>query len=141
MLTTRQHHSLIPTSRPGERREPRSGRNAMRPSRIATIVLALLGIAVFVLPAHTQQCPKGKLRLYTSWPMQGAMLPEGTGMKNGVDLAVSEAKGVVAGHCLEVVNLDDAPPQTDQWDGAVQAENGHKAGDDPHALVHIGTYN
>ena len=81
----------------------------MRSSRFATIVLALLGIAVFVLPAHAQQCPKGKLRLYTSWPMQGAMLPEGTGMKNGVDLAVSESGGVVAGYCLEVVNLDVAP--------------------------------
>jgi len=113
----------------------------MRSSRFATIVLALLGIAVFVLPAHAQQCPKGKLRLYTSWPMQGAMLPEGTGMKNGVDLAVSEVNGVVAGYCLEVVNLDDASPQTGKWDGAVEAENANKAVADPQAIVYIGTYN
>ena len=44
-------------------------------------------------------------------------------MKNGVDLAVSEIGGVVAGYCLEVVNLDDASPQTGKWDGAVEAEN------------------
>ena len=71
--------------------------------------------------------PEGQAPIYTSWPMQGAMLPEGTGMKNGVDLAVAEAGGVVAGYCLEVVNLDDASPQTGKWDGAVEAENANKA--------------
>src|SRR5437879_13446380 len=62
-------------------------------------------------------------------------------MKNGVDLAVSEVDGVVAGHCLEVVNMDDASPQTGKWDGAVEAENANKAVSDPLAIVYIGTYN
>src|SRR5207249_3785418 len=57
------------------------------------------------------------------------------------DLAVSEVGGVVAGHCLEVVNLDDASPQTGKWDGAVEAENANKAVGDPLAIVYIGTYN
>src|SRR2546422_3085333 len=87
----------------------------MRLSRITAVVVALLAVAVVLADADAQQCPKGKLRFYTSWPMQGAMIPEGTGMKNGVDLAVSEVDGVVAGHCLEVVNLDDASPQTGKW--------------------------
>src|SRR5215813_539544 len=82
-----------------------------------------------------------KLRIYTSWPMQGAMIPEGTGMKNGVDMAVAEASGVAAGYCLEVINLDDASPQTGKWDGAVEAENANKAVADPQAIVYIGTYN
>ncbi len=102
--------------------------------------LALLVVAL-AAPADAQQCPKGKLRIYTSWPMQGAMIPEGTGMKNGVDMAVAEAGGVVAGYCLEVVNLDDASPQTGKWDGAVEAENANKAVADPLAIVYIGTYN
>jgi branched-chain amino acid transport system substrate-binding protein len=113
----------------------------MKPRRISVVAAALLGLAVLVGSAHAQQCPKGKLRLYTSWPMQGAMLPEGTGMKNGVDLAVSEVGGVVAGHCLEIVNLDDASPQTGKWDGAVEAENANKAVGDPLTIVYIGTYN
>ena len=62
-------------------------------------------------------------------------------MKNGVDLAVAEAGGAVAGFCLEVVNLDDASPQTGKWDGAVEAENANKAVGDPLAIVYIGTYN
>ena len=78
----------------------------MRVSRAFTLGLALLAVAALVPTAHAQQCPKGKLRLYTSWPMQGAMIPEGTGMKNGVDMAVAEAGGVAGGwlgeaHVLE----------------------------------------
>jgi branched-chain amino acid transport system substrate-binding protein len=107
--------------------------------------LAVLGVGALAVslagPAAAQQCPKGKLRIYTSWPMQGAMIPEGTGMKNGVDMAVAEAGGVVAGYCLEVINLDDASPQTGKWDGAVEAENANKAVADPLAIVYIGTYN
>src|SRR6516165_5204258 len=97
--------------------------------------------SLLVNPAAAQQCPKGTLRIYTSWPMQGAMIPEGTGMKNGVDMAVAEAGGVVAGYCLEVINLDDASPQSGKWDGAVEAENANKAVADPKAIVYIGTYN
>jgi branched-chain amino acid transport system substrate-binding protein len=107
--------------------------------------MGIAGMAALVValaaPADAQQCPKGKLRIYTSWPMQGAMIPEGTGMKNGVDMAVAEVGGVVAGYCLEVVNLDDASPQTGKWDGAVEAENANKAVGDPLAIVYIGTYN
>jgi branched-chain amino acid transport system substrate-binding protein len=107
--------------------------------------LAVLGIGALAVaiagPADAQSCPKGKLRIYTSWPMQGAMIPESTGMKNGVDLAVAEAGGVVAGYCIEVVNLDDASPQTGKWDGAVEAENANKAVSDPMAIAYIATYN
>jgi branched-chain amino acid transport system substrate-binding protein len=107
--------------------------------------LAVLGVGALAValagPADAQQCPKGKLRVYTSWPMQGAMIPESTGMKNGVNLAVGEVGGVVAGYCLEVVNLDDASPQTGKWDGAVEAENANKAVADPLAIVYIATYN
>jgi branched-chain amino acid transport system substrate-binding protein len=113
----------------------------MRLLRVSTVAIAIVGLVGFGTDADAQQCPKGKLRLYTSWPMQGAMIPEGTGMKNGVDLAVAEAGGAVAGFCLEVVNLDDASPQTGKWDGAVEAENANKAVGDPLAIVYIGTYN
>src|SRR5207245_2304295 len=110
----------------------------MRVFRATTTAALFLGLVGFFADAGAQQCPKGKLRLYTSWPMQGAMLPEGTGMKNGVDLAVSEVNGTVAGFCLEIVNLDDASPQTGKWDGAVEAENANKAVGDPLAIVDLG---
>jgi branched-chain amino acid transport system substrate-binding protein len=109
--------------------------------------LGAFGAAVFMMVAtipmdgNAQACPKGKLRIYTSWPMQGAMIPEGTGMKNGLDMAIAETGGAVAGYCLEIVNLDDASPQTGKWDGAVEAENANKAVADPLAILYVGTYN
>src|SRR5438270_12965943 len=97
----------------------------MRFSRIAGVAIVLFALAAAGGSADAQQCPKGKLRLYTSWPMQGAMLPEGTGMQNGVDLAVSEVGGAVAGYCPEGVGPADASPQPGQCAGAVAAEQPH----------------
>ena len=107
---------------------------------LAVMVMAL-PLAGLSIEASAADCSKGKIKFYTSWPMQGAMLPEGTGMKNGVNLAVDQNKAEAAGYCIEVVNLDDASPQTGKWDGAVEAENANKAVADPDAMVYIGTYN
>jgi branched-chain amino acid transport system substrate-binding protein len=102
------------------------------------MTLPLAGLSV---EANAADCPKGKIKIYTSWPLQGAMLPEGTGMKNGVSLAMDQNKSEAGGFCLEVTNLDDASPQTGKWDGAVEAENANKAVADADAMVYIGTYN
>ena len=111
-----------------------------RYTAFAAMVMALPLVSLSVV-ANAADCSKGKIKIYTSWPMQGAMIPEGTGMKNGVDLAVAKNNGEAAGYCLEVVNLDDSSPQTGKWDGAVEAENANKAISDPDAMVYIGTYN
>jgi branched-chain amino acid transport system substrate-binding protein len=92
-------------------------------------------------PIFAGQQPKGVIKLYTSWPMQGAMIPEGTAMKRAVDLAVEHAGGMVMGYKIEVVNLDDASPVTGSWDGTIEAENAQKAVADPDAMVYIATYN
>ncbi|SEF01163.1 amino acid/amide ABC transporter substrate-binding protein, HAAT family [Rhizobiales bacterium GAS191] len=105
---------------------------------LTVMALPLAGLSV---EASAADCPKGKIKIYTSWPLQGAMIPEGTGMKNGVNLAMDQNKSEAAGFCLELVNLDDASPQTGKWDGAVEAENANKAVADPDAMVYIGTYN
>ena len=104
-------------------------------------MVAALPLAGLSLAANAADCPKGKIKIYTSWPLQGAMIPEGTGMKDGVELAVDQAHAMAGGYCLEVVTLDDSSPQTGKWDGAVEAENANKAVSDPDAMVYIGTYN
>jgi branched-chain amino acid transport system substrate-binding protein len=75
--------------------------------------------------------------------MQGAMLPEGTAMKQAVDLAVEHFAegGVVAGYRIQMVNLDDASPVTGTWDGTIEAENAQKCVNDPDCMAYIGTYN
>jgi branched-chain amino acid transport system substrate-binding protein len=84
---------------------------------------------------------KGTIKIVTSWPMQGAMIPEGTAMKQAVDLAVKHAGGSVAGYTIEVVNRDDASPTTGSWDGTVEAEIAQKAVADPDVMVYLATYN
>jgi len=91
----------------------------MKPLKAFAFMVMALPLVGLSGTANAADCSKGKVKIYTSWPMQGAMLPEGTGMKNGVDLAVDQNKSEAAGYCLEVVNLDDASPQTGKWDGAV----------------------
>ena len=113
----------------------------MKRLNIVALMVMAMPLAGLSVGANAADCPKGKIKMYTSWPLQGAMLPEGTGMKNGVALAVDQAKGVAGGYCLEVVTMDDASPQTGKWDGAVEAENGNKACADADAMVYIGTYN
>jgi branched-chain amino acid transport system substrate-binding protein len=101
----------------------------------------ILCLALAVVPGFAGEPPKGVIRLYTSWPMQGAMIPEGTAMKRAVDLAVQHAGARVAGYTIEVVNLDDASPVTGSWDGTVEAENAQKAIADADAMAYIATYN
>ena len=102
-------------------------------------ILALF-LAVAAPTSDAQECPKGKVRLYASATMQGAMLPLGAGMRNGIDMAVAEAGGAAGGYCLEVVHLDNASAQTGAWDAAVEAENARRAAADPLAVVYIGPY-
>jgi branched-chain amino acid transport system substrate-binding protein len=91
--------------------------------------------------------PAGEaVKVYTSWPLQGAMLPEGESMKRAVDLALKhyleDHNGAgPAGFNIEVVNLDDASPTTGSWDGTIEAENAQRCVDDANCLVYFGTYN
>jgi branched-chain amino acid transport system substrate-binding protein len=88
---------------------------------------------------------EGVIKVYTSWPLQGPMLPEGESMRQAVDLALKhylEANGGgPAGFEIEVVNLDGASPTTGSWDGTIESENAQKCVNDADCLVYFGTYN
>lgn len=103
-------------------------------------------------PAATEAAPPEPsaggeaVKIYTSWPLQGPMLPEGESMKRAVDLALKhyledhESQGP-AGFTVEVVNLDDASPTTGSWDGTIEAENAQRCIADMDCMVYFGTYN
>lgn len=115
----------------------------MRRWKLALVGLVVLPFIILALKVDAQRGTKGVIKLYTSWPMQGAMIPEGTAMKRAVDLAVEHAtkNGVLSGYRIEIVNLDDASPITGTWDGTIEAENAQKAVADPDAMAYIATYN
>ena len=106
-------------------------------------VIALLVVATLVVTACASATPAAKpvIKIYASWPMQGAMIPEGTAMLNAAKLALEQANNEAGGATLELVFLDDASPTTGSWDGTIEAENAQKCVNDPQCLVYFGTYN
>ncbi len=86
------------------------------------------------------------LRVYASWPLQGAMAPVGQALHNAAQLALDhylEDHGGVGpgGYTIELVMNDDASPVTGSWDGTVEAENAQKCVNDPTCIAYFGTYN
>lgn len=108
---------------------------------LSLFVLGTLVTLGLPMAGDAQQCPKGTIKLVTSWPMQGAMLPEGMAMKRAVDLAVEHYGGAVAGYCIKVINEDDASPVTGSWDRTIEAEIAQRAVADKDVMVYLGTYN
>ncbi len=105
--------------------------------------LSLLVVASLLLAACQPAAPGAKpvIKIYASWPLQGAMIPEGTAMLNAAKLALEQANNEAGGATLELVFLDDASPTTGSWDGTIEAENAQKCVNDPQCLVYFGTYN
>ena len=88
----------------------------------------------------------GVVKVYTSWPLQGSMLPIGDSMQKAVALALKHymddhGGAGPAGFTVEVVSLDDASPTTGSWDGTIEAENAQKCVNDADCMVYFGTYN
>lgn len=106
------------------------------------IVAVALTMVLAGLMACAPKAPTAKvIKIYASWPMQGAMIPEGTAMLNAAKLAFEQANWEAGGMKLELVFLDDASPTTGSWDGTIEAENAQKCVNDPQCLVYFGTYN
>jgi branched-chain amino acid transport system substrate-binding protein len=115
---------------------PRWWRGAVSGVAIALMAATMMASS----PADAQDCAKGKLRIYASLPMQGMTRAEAIGLKNGLELAVAEAGGAVAGYCLEVVALDGDSPQTTIWDPVIEARNAAQAVGDPEAIAYVGPF-
>ncbi len=112
----------------------------MKVYRILSIVV--LASLILSLGVGCGQAPAAKtIKIYASWPLQGAMIPEGTAMLNAAKMALDEVKSEVAGYKLELVFMDDASPTTGSWDGTIEAGNAQKAIADDNVLVYFGTYN
>jgi branched-chain amino acid transport system substrate-binding protein len=114
------------------------------------LIVALVGCATPAAPTAAPAAPQAPvaqpageklIKIYASWPMQGAMIPEGTAMLNAAKLALEEANYEAAGYKLELVFLDDASPTTGSWDGAIEAGNAQKCIADENCLVYFATYN
>jgi len=111
------------------------------------LIIATLFLLAMLVVAPTMAQEEGEvIRVYTSWPLQGAMLAEGTSIANAAQLALEhyleDHDGVgPGGFTIELVILDDASPTTGSWDGVIEAENAQRCVNDPQCMVYFGTYN
>lgn len=86
------------------------------------------------------------VKVYTSWPLQGSMQPEGESMLDAVNLALehyledNDGEGP-AGFAIEIVPTDDSSPTTGSWDGVIEAENAQRCVNDDDCMVYFATYN
>ncbi|MFZ4815860.1 MAG: branched-chain amino acid ABC transporter substrate-binding protein [Phototrophicaceae bacterium] len=113
--------------------------------KLLSLILVCVAVwALGVLPIAAQE---GEVvKIYTSWPLQGSMQPEGQSMLDAVNLALAhyleDNEGVgPAGFTIEVVATDDASPTTGSWDGVIEAENAQRCVNDADCMVYFGTYN
>ena len=119
-------------------------------SRLFLLVALVLVLGLFVTacqttatapaaveaPAAVVEAPAaapagGTIKIFTSWPLQGPMLPIGGSMTEAVDLALehylADHGGVgPGGFNIEVSYMDDASPTTGSWDGTIESENAQK---------------
>ena len=106
----------------------------------AGVIAVVFAVMMSVSTTEAQPCPKGNLRIYASWPMQGVTHSVAIGLKSGLEMAVEEVGGTVAGYCLQLVHLDGDSPQTTTWAPAIEARNAYMAVGDSEAVAYIGPY-
>jgi branched-chain amino acid transport system substrate-binding protein len=116
----------------------------LRSKRFTILILLTLLLGLFIIPVSAQE---GQVvKVYTSWPLTGGSQAIGESMVNAARLALThymednEDMGP-AGVTVEIVQLDDASPQTGAWDATIEAENAQRCVNDPECLVYFGTYN
>jgi branched-chain amino acid transport system substrate-binding protein len=91
--------------------------------------------------AHITDTSKGKIKIYSSWPMIADSEQIGGDSREAVAMALEDFGSAAGGFALEYEALDDAIASTGKWDPGKESENANKAVGDADAMVYIGTYN
>jgi branched-chain amino acid transport system substrate-binding protein len=81
------------------------------------------------------------IKIVSSLPRTGSANAQSTTIVNGIQMAIDEVGGSVAGYTIVYEDWDDASPQRGNWDPAVEAANADRAIKDPDVMVYIGTFN
>ncbi len=101
--------------------------------------LALAGSAT-VLPAFAAQ-KKETIRIVSSLPRTGSAKGQTDTIVNGIQLAIDDYEGKIAGFEIRYHDLDDATAAQGQWDAIREADNAKEAVKDKEVMAYIGPYN
>ncbi len=91
---------------------------------------------------HSTDTSKGKINLYSSWPMTGASEQIGGDSAAAIAYAVEVFGGAAGGFEIVYEPLDDGiAANNGSWDAAKEAENATMVVNDEDAVAYIATYN
>lgn len=114
-------------------------------ARWLAVSACVLGLATVGLVACGEDDEGGAggdtLTIYSSLPLQGASRPIGTAIVDGIELAVQQADGEVAGMEINYVSLDDSTAQAGSWTPEAESANARRAVQDDSAIAYVGTFN
>lgn len=109
--------------------------NALKSATVTATFVVALDKACF--PAFAQDT----ITLVSSLPRTGSANLDSTSIANGIQLAISEVNGVVAGMPIRYEDWDDASPERGAWDPMIEVANANKAVRDSSVMVFIGPLN
>ncbi|MCC6790324.1 MAG: branched-chain amino acid ABC transporter substrate-binding protein [Thermomicrobiales bacterium] len=91
---------------------------------------------------HSTDTSKGKIKLYSSWPLTGTYEQLGGDAVQAVQLCLEDFGGASGGYALEYEALDDGVAANNGgWEAGKETENVNKVINDAEAMVYMGTYN
>jgi branched-chain amino acid transport system substrate-binding protein len=81
------------------------------------------------------------IRIVSSLPRTGSAQGQTDSIVNGIQMAIDDYKGEVAGFKIEFSDMDDATAAAGQWAAESEGANAQKAAADKDVMVFIGPYN
>jgi branched-chain amino acid transport system substrate-binding protein len=81
------------------------------------------------------------VRIVSSLPRTGSAKGQTNTIVNGIQMAIDEFGGEVAGMQIDYLDWDDATAQAGQWAAEIEKANAQKAAADPDVMAFIGPYN
>jgi branched-chain amino acid transport system substrate-binding protein len=82
-----------------------------------------------------------EVKIYSSFPLQGASRPIGEALHQGIELAFQEAGFKAGDVTFTYESLDDATAQAGAWTPEAESANARKAISDDSAVAYLGTFN
>lgn len=81
------------------------------------------------------------IKIFSSLPRTGDANKQTTDIVNGYKMAFEEVGWKIGEFQLELLDKNDASPQTGNWDAALESANANAAVEDPDVMVYLGPYN
>ncbi|MGI8476461.1 MAG: branched-chain amino acid ABC transporter substrate-binding protein [Thermomicrobiales bacterium] len=92
--------------------------------------------------AHTTDTSKGKIKLFSSWPLTGTYDQIGGDAVLAVKLCLADFGSSAGGFAIEYEALDDGVAANNGgWEAGKESENANKVVNDTDCMVYMGTYN